>query len=337
MLGKICCFTSIKNSDGKRDKSGVNMFWHNAWFLLLSCTFFCPVINLLRFCQFLSFCVKKKCSLFLLGWDFYFLSTVSKNFVFSGLAEAARVTGRALSPRHGSQPPGCPAKAALSFMGVQGSAASRCWSRDDSKARGRRKRGTRILGRLSSVLEEKRILAAQMDWGWARGKTSLRRKAPWRKDVTSWWGTAHLEFGREGASWRGRTWVTGDAGRSPGAWGGWRRRQQQQQERGKARGGQAGAGPGRQAGCRQRWDPGQLQRERRRAALSCLCFTGSLLESCPRGQQVLGQLRVDFNQCQCAGMVSRGAWILILLTLAYSLTANTCSLNCSREIHSPHL
>lgn len=59
------------------------------------------------------------------------------------------MTGRALSPWHGSQPPGCPAKAALSFVGVQGSAASRCWSRDDSKARGRRKRGMRILGRLT--------------------------------------------------------------------------------------------------------------------------------------------------------------------------------------------
>jgi len=36
-------------------------------------------------------------------------------------------------------------------------------------------------------------------------------------------------------------------------------------------------------------------------------------------------------------MVSRGAWVLILLTLAYLLTANTGSLSLSQEIDSPHL
>lgn len=64
---------------------------------------------------------EEECSLFfLLGGDFYSHSTVSKNSLFSDLAQTAPMTGRGLSPQHDSQPPGHPAKADLSFMGVLG-------------------------------------------------------------------------------------------------------------------------------------------------------------------------------------------------------------------------
>lgn len=57
---------------------------------------------------------------FLLGGDFYSHSTISKNSLFSDLAQTAPMTGRGLSPQHDSQPPGHPAKADLSFMSVLG-------------------------------------------------------------------------------------------------------------------------------------------------------------------------------------------------------------------------
>lgn len=213
-IGKICCFTSVKNSDGKRDKSGVNMFWHNAWFLLLNCTFFCPVINLLRFCQFLSFCVKKKNAVCSCWVETSIFSAQFPRILFSLVL---------LKPRRwlGGH---CPLGTAHSLRDAQPRQLCLSWV---FRARLLLDAGAEMTQRPEEgereewgswegwrlVLEEKRILAAQMDWGWARGKTSLRRKAPWRTDVTNWRGTASPEFGREGASWRGRTWVMGEAAR----------------------------------------------------------------------------------------------------------------------------
>lgn len=232
-----------------------------------------------------NFWVKKKKtgSLFLLGGDFHFLSTVSKNFLFSGIAWAAPVTGRALSPRHDSQPPGHPAKADLSFMGVLGSAASRCWSGDDSKARGRRKRGTRILRR-------------------------LRLNAGGEKNIgcPNWLGLSQ----RENRAWLcgkkhcgGRMWLTGEGGITGSS--------REQEPDGEAELGQwemqlaAGRGSGsvgKVAAAAARWRedrqwqgwagrvqtvlelPHQPRQDRHTAALSCLRFPGSLLESHPQGQ-----------------------------------------------------
>lgn len=82
--------------------------------------FFCPVINLTSSCCFFFNFWEEECSLFLLGGGFYSHSTVSKNSLFSDLAQTVPMTGRALSPQHYSQSPGHPAKADLSFMGVLG-------------------------------------------------------------------------------------------------------------------------------------------------------------------------------------------------------------------------
>lgn len=57
------------------------------------------------------------------------------------------------------------------------------------------------------MLDEKKILAAQMEWAWARGKSSLQLK----EDVTSRWKSSNWEFRRAGTKWRDRAWVVGDA------------------------------------------------------------------------------------------------------------------------------
>lgn len=145
-LGEICCFTSIKIPDGRREKSGAAMFWHNGWFLLLNCIFsalwwISPVLHVGFFFNFWE----EECSLFFLGGDFYSHSTVSKNSLLSDLAQTAPMTGRALSPKHDSQPPGHPAKADLSFMGVLGLVLK--W-RLLKGPRKERERGTSFLGKL---------------------------------------------------------------------------------------------------------------------------------------------------------------------------------------------
>lgn len=119
-LGKICCFTSVKNSDGKRDKSGVNMFWHNAWFLLLNCTFFCPVINLLRFCQFLSFCVKKKMQLVLVGLRLRFSQHSFQEFCFLWSCSSRAGDWEGTVPLARLTASGMPSQGSFVFRGCSG-------------------------------------------------------------------------------------------------------------------------------------------------------------------------------------------------------------------------
>lgn len=81
--------------------------------------FFRPVINLTSSCWLFLISGKKNavCSCWV---ETSILTAVSKNSLFSDLAQTAPMTGRALSSQHDSQPPGHTAKADLSFMVVLG-------------------------------------------------------------------------------------------------------------------------------------------------------------------------------------------------------------------------
>lgn len=144
-LEEICCFTSVNVSDGRRDKSGAAMFWPNGWFLLLSCIFFYPVINLTS-SGWLFLISGKKNAVYSFCWvETSILTAQFPRIHFSLiLLKLLQWLGGdcPLSMTHSLQDTQ-PRQICLSWVFWAG-----CWSGDCSKAPGRRKRGASFLGKL---------------------------------------------------------------------------------------------------------------------------------------------------------------------------------------------
>lgn len=168
-LGGICCLTSVKNSDCRRDKSGATVFWHNGWYLLLSCTFsalwksaqILPVFKLLG----------EKIAVCSCWVETSILSMQFPRISFSLvlLKPLWRLGGHCpLSMTHSLRDTQ-PRQICLSWVfwvRLLLSAGAEMTQRPEE---GEREEWGSWEG-WGSMLEEKRILAAQMDWGWARGK-----------------------------------------------------------------------------------------------------------------------------------------------------------------------
>lgn len=104
------------------------------------------------------------------------LTAVSKNSLFSDLAQTIPMTGRALSPQHDSQLQDTqPRQICLSWVFWVW-----CWSRDCSKATERKKRGTNFLGKLRlDAGGEKTYRLPKWNGPEPEGKAACSKKRMW--------------------------------------------------------------------------------------------------------------------------------------------------------------